>query len=131
MRATQIGNLQCEVTQIDREKFIVALNDVKYVPSLCVNLYRLNKELKKGFKVNNHGFIVSLNYKHIKLAFDCVINATDGCVTEVTMKPIIYDNINGFANASIRNLRTFDINYLYKLFEHCGQETLSNTFEMY
>jgi hypothetical protein len=61
----------------------------------------MNKALKKGFKVSNDGFVVSLNYKNIKLTFDLVINNTDGCVTAVLMKLIILDNINGFANASI------------------------------
>jgi hypothetical protein len=65
MKATKIGNLKCEVSQINGEKFTVTLNDVKYVPSLCVNLFSLNKALKKGFKVSNDGVVVSLNYKHI------------------------------------------------------------------
>jgi hypothetical protein len=71
------------VTQINGEKFTVTLNDVKYVPSLCVNLFSLKKALKKGFKVSNDGFVVSLNYKHENLTFYRVIHATDGCVTRV------------------------------------------------
>jgi hypothetical protein len=47
------------------------------------------------------------------------------------MKPILVDNINGFSNASIINERGYDINYLHKLFGHCGQEILNNTFKMY
>jgi hypothetical protein len=31
------------------------------------------------------------------------------------MKPILSDEINGFANVSISNERTYDINYLHKL----------------
>jgi hypothetical protein len=103
----------------------------QYVPSLCVNLFSLNKALKKGFKVSNDGVVVSLNYKHVKLTFDRVINATDGCVTGVSMKPILSDNINGFANASISNERIYDINHLHKLFGHCGQEILNKTIKMY
>jgi hypothetical protein len=70
MKALKIGNLKCEVTQINGEKFTVTLNDVKYVPSLCVNLFSLNKALKKGFKVSNDGVVVSIKYKHAKLTFD-------------------------------------------------------------
>jgi hypothetical protein len=84
----------------------IALNDVKYVPSLCVNLFSLNKALKKGFKVSNDGVVISLTYKHVKLTFDRVIHATDGCVTGVLMKPILIDNINRFANASISTERS-------------------------
>jgi hypothetical protein len=109
----------------------VTLNYVNYVPSLCENLFSLNKALKKGFKVSNDGVVVSLTYKHVKLIFDCVINATDGCVTGVLMKPILSKNINGFANASISNERIYDINHLHKLFGHCGQEILNKTIKMY
>jgi hypothetical protein len=83
MKATKIGNLKWEVTQINGKRFTVTMNDVKYVPSLCVNLFSLKKALKKGFKVSNDGVVVSLNYKHIYLTFDRVIHATDDCVTGV------------------------------------------------
>jgi hypothetical protein len=131
MKATKIGNLKCEVTQINGEKFIVTLNDVNYVPSLCVNLFSLKKPLKKGFKVSDDGVVVSLNFKHVKLTFDRAIHAKDGCVTGVSMKPMISNNINGFANASINNERIFDINHLHKLFGHCGQKILNKTIKMY
>jgi hypothetical protein len=131
MKATKIENLKCEVTQINGEKFTVTLNDVRYVPSLCANLFILNKELKKGFKVSNDGVVVSLNFKHVKLTFDRVINATDVCVTGVSMKTVMSNNINGFANASISNERIYDINHFQKLFGHCAQEILNKTIKMY
>jgi hypothetical protein len=75
--------------------------------------------------------IISLTYKHVKLTFDRVIHATDGCMTGVLMKPIMSKNINGFANASISTERSYDINHLHKVFGHCGQEVLNNTINMY
>jgi hypothetical protein len=131
MKATKNGNLKCEVTQINGEKFTLTMNDVKYVPSLCVSLFSLNKSLKKGFKVSNDGVVVSLTSKHVKLNFDSVIHVTDGCVTGVLMKPILSDNINGFANALISNEKIYDVNHLHKLFGHCGQEILNKTIKMY
>jgi hypothetical protein len=107
----------------------ITLNDVKYLPSLCVNLFGLNKALKNGFIVSNDGVVISLNYKYINLTFDRVIHATDDCVTGVLMKPILSDNINGFANASISNERSYDVNHLHKLFGHFGQETLNETIK--
>jgi hypothetical protein len=101
------------------------------VPSLCVNLFSLNKALKKGFKVSDDGVVVSFNFKHVKLTFDCVINATDGCVTGVSMKPMMSNNINRFANASISIERIYDINHFHKLFGHCGQKILNKTIKMY
>jgi hypothetical protein len=126
MKSTKIGNLKCQVTQIDGEKLTIMLNDVKYVSSLCVNLLSVNKALKKGFKV-----VIIHDYKHVKLTFDCVIHVRDGCVTGVSMKPIMSNNINGFANALISNERSYDINHLHKVFGHCGQEVLNNTIKMY
>jgi hypothetical protein len=104
------------VTQINGENLTIILNDVKYVPSICVNLFILNKALKKGFKVSNDGLVISLTYKHVKLTFDRVIHATDDCVTGVLMKPILIDNINGFANALIINERSYDINHLQAIY---------------
>jgi hypothetical protein len=83
MKSTKIRNLKFEVTQVNGEKLTITLNDVKYVPNLCVNLFSLNKALKKGFKVRNDGVVISLNYKHVKLTFDRDIHATDYCVTGV------------------------------------------------
>jgi hypothetical protein len=119
------------VTQINGEKFTLTLNNIKYVPSLCVDLFSLNKAFKKGFKVIDDGVVVSLNYKHVKMAFDHVNNATDGCVTGVSMKPMISNNINEFANVSISNERNYDINHLHKLFGHCGQEIINKAIKMY
>jgi hypothetical protein len=131
MKLTIIGNLKCEVTQVNGEKLIITLNDVKYMPSLCVHLFSLNKALKKGFKISNDGMVISLNYKHVKLTVDRVIHATDDCVTGVLMKPILCENINGFTNTSINNGRSYDINRLHKLFVHYGQAILNNTIKMY
>jgi hypothetical protein len=119
------------VTQINGENLTIALNDIKYVPSLCVNLFSLNKALNKGFKVSNGGVVISLNYKHVRLTFVFVIHAMDGCVTGVSMKPIMSDNINGFANASISTKRSYDINHLHKVFGNCGQEVLNNAIKMF
>jgi hypothetical protein len=49
-KATKIGNLKCEVTQINGQKFTVTFNGLKYLPNLCVNLFRLNKAWNQGFK---------------------------------------------------------------------------------
>jgi hypothetical protein len=98
------------------------------VPSLCVNSFSLNEDLKKGFKVSNDGVVIILNYKHVKLTFDCVIHATDCCVTEALMNTIMSKNINGFANGLISNERSYDINHLHKVFGHCGQEVLNKQY---
>jgi hypothetical protein len=127
-RACKIGNLNCEVTQLDGRKFVVSLKNVKFVPGICSNLFSLNKALMNGFTLANDGVIVSLTKKHVTLTFDIVIKTVgDGCVTGVMMK-IIHD---GYAHTSIRIERSLDINHLHKLFGHCGLETLKSTSKMY
>jgi hypothetical protein len=88
------------------------------VPSLCANLFSWNKALKKGFKVSNEGIILSLTNKHVKLTFDRVINAVDGCD-------------NRFAHAIVGKKRIYSTNNVHRMFGHCGQETLKNTVKMY
>jgi hypothetical protein len=39
IKSTKIGNLKCELTQVNGEKWRITLNDVKFVPNLCVNLF--------------------------------------------------------------------------------------------
>jgi hypothetical protein len=76
------------VTQLDGKKFFVSINHVKFVPSLCVNLFSLNKALKKGFVISNEANIVSLTLKHVRLTFVRTINAADSCVVGVSMQPL-------------------------------------------
>jgi hypothetical protein len=63
MKATKVGNLKCDITQINGERFTVTLNDVKYAPNLCAKFLSWNKALKKGFNVSIDGAVDSLNYK--------------------------------------------------------------------
>jgi hypothetical protein len=57
---TKLGDLKCEVTQVNGSNFEVRLKEVNNVPELCVNLFRINKALKKGFKLINDGVSMCL-----------------------------------------------------------------------
>jgi hypothetical protein len=133
MRACKIGNLNCEVTQLDGRKFVVSLMNVKFAPGICSNLFSLNKALMNGFTLANYGVIVNLTKKHVTLTFDVLIKTVDdGCVTGVVMKPIVEKiNHDGYAHTSIGMERSLDINHLHKVFGHCGLETLKSTSKMY
>jgi hypothetical protein len=120
------------VTQLDGNKFLVSKNDVKFVPNLCVNLFSLNKALKKGFIISNDANIVSLTLKHVRLTFANTINGADSCVVGVSMQPLPALNINyGLIHTAINNKVTLDFNNLHQLFGHCSQETLNQTIKMY
>ena len=58
MHATKVGNLKCEVIQVNESNFIAMLKEVKYVPDLCVNLFSLNKALKHGFDLRNENISI-------------------------------------------------------------------------
>jgi hypothetical protein len=131
MRACKTGNLNCEVTQLDGRKFVVTLKNVKYVPEICSNMFSLNKALKNALKLTNDD--VSLTKKHVTLTFDCVIKMLDdACVTGVRMRPIVPEKVyDGFAHASIKKEKSFDMNHLHRVFGHCGLDTLKNTVKMH
>jgi hypothetical protein len=133
MRACMIGNLNCELTQLDGRKFVVSLKNVKFVPGICSNLFSLNKAFMNGFTLTNDGVIFSLTKKNVTLTFDVLIKTIgDGCKTGVVMKPIVKKIIHdGYAHTSIGMERSLDINHLYKVIGHCGLETLKSTSKMY
>jgi hypothetical protein len=133
MRACNIGNLNSEVIQLDGNKFVVSLKNVKFVPGIRSNLFSLNKALMNAFTLANDGVIVSLTKKDVTLTFDFLIKTFgDGCVTGVMMKPIIKTIIHdGYAHISIGMERSLDINHPHKVFGHCGLETLKCTSKMY
>jgi hypothetical protein len=111
----------------------VTLNNVKYVPDICSNLFSLYKALRNGIKLSNSDVIVSIRKKHVTLTFDFVIKALDyGCVTGVMMRTIsAKQSYDGFAHDSIEKERRFEINHLHVLFGNCGIETLKNIVKMY
>jgi hypothetical protein len=59
MRATMTGSLRCKVIHFDGTKTEIKIHDVKYGPELYVNLFSVDKALKKGFKISNQGEAIS------------------------------------------------------------------------
>jgi hypothetical protein len=53
MIASKIGDLKCEVLQVNGSKFEVTLIEVKYVPELWVNLFSVNKALEGQISCGN------------------------------------------------------------------------------
>jgi hypothetical protein len=49
MRAAKVGSLKCRVFQPDNSIVKVTLQQVKYIPELCVNLFSFNEALKSDF----------------------------------------------------------------------------------
>jgi hypothetical protein len=122
LRATKLGDLKCEVNQIDGRKFTVTLLDVKYVPDLYISLFSLNKALKNGFKFSNEVIPICLIKGLTTLMFHRIIKTTNDIVTGVKLKVLQPEDIlNGIINATISDAH--EIDFLHKALRHCGLET--------
>jgi hypothetical protein len=109
MRATKVGNLKCEVIQVNGKKFAVTLHDIKLVPDLCVNLFNLNRAIQNGFKLSNENVSIRLSKGSVTLIFDRIIKTMNGFVTGVNMKTLTPKGIhNGMVNTTISE--AYDIN---------------------
>jgi hypothetical protein len=58
MKATKVGSLKCHVIQRNGSTVYVALNEVKYVPELWLNLFSISNALNIGFNSNNKGLMI-------------------------------------------------------------------------
>jgi hypothetical protein len=56
MTACKVGSLNCCIIHVDGYRLDIALHKVEYVPELFVNLFRIKKALKKGYKLSNKGY---------------------------------------------------------------------------
>jgi hypothetical protein len=43
MMATKVGSLRRRVVELDGSSLNIIINEVKYVPNLCANLFSINK----------------------------------------------------------------------------------------
>jgi hypothetical protein len=104
--ATKLGDLNCEVTQINGFKFEVPLKDVNYVPKLWVSLFRINKTFKNRFKLNNDGILIHLAKGTVSICFDHITPTANSFVTGVKMNTIHPETTcNAMVNATIKKFR--------------------------
>jgi hypothetical protein len=55
MVATKVGSLRHCVIQLDGSTLDIVINEVKYLPDVCANLFSVNKAIKNGFYLSNEG----------------------------------------------------------------------------
>jgi hypothetical protein len=60
MLAKKVGSLRCTVQPKNGDKFVVVLQNVKFVPDLWVNLFRISKAVKNGFNLGNEDVVMKL-----------------------------------------------------------------------
>jgi hypothetical protein len=73
MIAKKVVKLRCGILQKNGDKLIVKLENVKFVPELWINLFRIGKSLKNGFNLSNDGKIIKLSKRNVTLTFDKVV----------------------------------------------------------
>jgi hypothetical protein len=71
------------------EKLIVTLENVKFVPALWINLFSIEKALKNGFNLSNHGEIMELSKGNVTLTFDKVLRTKNGFVPGIKFLPVL------------------------------------------
>jgi hypothetical protein len=57
---TKVGSLRRCVIQVNGSTLDILINDVKFLPELCANLFSVNKALKNGFKLSSKNENISL-----------------------------------------------------------------------
>jgi hypothetical protein len=82
MVATKIRSLRRRIIQVDGSTLYIVINDVKFLPELCDNLFSVNKALKNAFKLSNKNENTSLTKDSACITFDRIIKSLDGTIQE-------------------------------------------------
>jgi hypothetical protein len=65
----------------------ITINEVKYVPDLCANLFSINKAITNGFNLGNHKTAICLSKGSPSITFDRVIKTMRGSISDIKMIP--------------------------------------------
>jgi hypothetical protein len=126
MKAIKVGSLKCHVIQLDSSTVDVTLKEVKYVPELWMNLFRISKALKKGFDLSNKGLMISLEKGSVSVTFDTVIKTVNGSIYGVKMTTY-YPSVAYLAKGSLTVIKEVDVNKFHEMVGHCGVDRLKKT----
>jgi hypothetical protein len=130
MTATKVGSLKCCIIQVDGSGLEITLHEVKYVPELWVNLFSINKALKKGYKLSNKGLSICLSKGAVSVTFDRVLRTANGSVSGIKLSinesPVAYNTISNF-----RPGKSININDFHKMLGHCGSDRLQKTAKIH
>jgi hypothetical protein len=123
MEAIKIGNLRCNIEQVNGNTFQVLLQKIKFVPGLWVNLFSINKDLENVFKIRNEEIIAHLSKGSNRLSFGRALKTKNRFLSEVRLKPVsikMEGNVVGSKKYEVK----FDINKFHKAIGHFGEEAL-------
>jgi hypothetical protein len=82
---TKIGKKQITTQQQDASTQDLILTEVKFVPTLYVNLFSIGKVLKNGFDIGNKGVQIFLKKGTTKIVFDKIMSTKKGFVAAASI----------------------------------------------
>jgi hypothetical protein len=130
MVATKVGSLRCRVIQVDGSTLDIVINDVKFLPELCANLFSVNKVLKNGFKLSNKNENISLTKGSASITFDRIIKSLDGTVSGIKM--IYLDSSTAYiAQNQLYSGKSVNVNKFHEMIGHCGLYCLKKTAQVH
>jgi hypothetical protein len=106
------------------------INDVKFLPELCANLFSVNKALKNEFKLRNKHENISLTKGSASITFDRIIKSLDGTVSGIKM--IYLDFPTAYiAQNKLDSGKSVDVNKFHEMIGHCGLDCLKKTAQVH
>jgi hypothetical protein len=130
MVATKVGNLRCCVIQVDGSTLDIVINDVKFLPELCANLFSVNKALKNGFKLSNENENISLTKGSASITFDRIIKSLDGTVSGIKMVYLV--SLTAYiAQNKLDSARSVNMIEFHEMIGHCGLDRLKKTAQVH
>jgi hypothetical protein len=127
--ATKVGSLRCRVIQLDGSSLDIVINEVKYLPDLCANLFNVNKALKNGFDLSNEGESISVTKGLSSITFDRIIKSLDGTISGIKM--ISLDSHTAYiAQNKVGSNKSIDVSKLHEMTGHWGLDHLKKTAQI-
>ena len=113
-----------KVTAIQKGKNMNLIQEqYKCCPGLKYHLFSVTYAMQHGWTVGSKGKVMTISKDGVTLEFDVVIQTGDGFVCAVELRPRQVET----AAAALSSGSSVDINTFHKIFNHCGEATLTAT----
>jgi hypothetical protein len=130
MVVTKVGSLRRCVIPVNGTVLYIVINEVKYVPDSCANLFSVNKGINNGFDLSNGGQSISLIKGFSSITFDRIIKSLDGTVSGIKMDSI--ESPSAYvAQSKLVSSNSLDVNKFHEMIGYCGLNSLKKTAQVF
>ena len=119
LQAKKIGKWKGYIEQVDGTTRKVILDEVVFVPGLCVNLFSLTKAMKNGYKIGNDEKVITLTKNNTEIKFDRIQTTKVGYLVGIKM---IADD-----NEEQAELAGIGFDQAHQMLGHAGENYVKNT----